>query len=124
MRFNGEIAEILIWNESLSDAAVEAEEQILKNKYVCARTDWAWTATLPVLETAQVCELPDDQEEATCTYTFPEASPTISGCPIYYKAYLESNTYDVFTDTSTPIALINTTEDPRKLSFTVDRNMA
>jgi len=34
-----------------------------------------------------------------------------------------SNKYDYLTETSKPIAFVNTREDPRKLKFSVDRNL-
>jgi hypothetical protein len=43
-RFNGEIAEILVWNVSLDDKNLEIEENKLKQRYECSRTSFKWKA--------------------------------------------------------------------------------
>jgi hypothetical protein len=48
---------------------------------------------------------------------------TVSGCPVYYKAYLQSSANDLLTDKTIPIAIVDTLTEPRKLKFKVNRKL-
>jgi len=59
-KMNGEIAEVKVWNVSLDDKDLIAEEQIMKKKYECAYTQFKWKEGQTQLLTDQRVALKDD----------------------------------------------------------------
>jgi hypothetical protein len=47
----------------------------------------------------------------------------VADCAVHYKAYYEKTPGTLLKATDTPVAIIDTLKEPRKLIFTVNRNL-
>ena len=48
----------------------------------------------------------------------------MADCAVYYKAYYEKTPGTLLTAADTPVGIVDTLKDPRKLIFSVNRNLA
>jgi hypothetical protein len=65
----------------------------------------------------------DTDEEVIGEYQIPEMETTVPGCTVYYKVFLQSAKNDNLTETTTPIALVDTLTTKRTIKFKVNRNL-
>lgn len=121
-KFNGEIAEIIIWNRSLTQAEMEKEEKRIKNQYECRRTGFKFKAGGELFIKDQKFNLKDGLASGQYSYTIPEIESTIPGCAVWIKAYYKDAPSVLLHEKAVPIGFTDTRIEPRKLLFNVKRS--
>lgn len=98
------MAEVMVWNRSLTKEEMKKVEDRMRDQYECPFTKYVYKGGKRLITTHNVELLPSETTR-TLEYEFPEVLPTFAGCGIAYRAFSEDKQDVLFTNASSLIKI-------------------